>query len=97
MPIAGLFALLWNFWQQSEIDEQEEKTKSLDEQVQRLRELHAKHHELLRKMLVVLEREVGQDIDADGSIGELLRTPESTPGVEAIEQTPVKPDAQAGR
>ena len=96
-PVVGLFALLWNFWQQSEIDEQAERGKSLEEQIQTLRDLHAKHHELLRKMLVVLEQRVGQDIDADGVIGELLKTPVPDAGAGTSPQPSADPGAAADR
>jgi predicted HTH domain antitoxin len=61
--------IFWDLIQQSEIQEQSEKAKSLEEKVSILeKELNATKI-LLRKTLVTLENHLGKDIDGDGKLG----------------------------
>jgi hypothetical protein len=61
--------IFWDLIQQSEIQEQSKKAKSLEEKVSILeKELNATKI-LLKKTLVTLENHLGKDIDGDGKLG----------------------------
>jgi len=61
--------LFWDLIQQSQIEEQNEKAMSLEQRVVNLEEELKKTRVLLQKTLTILEKQVGRDIDGDGTIG----------------------------
>ena len=61
--------LFWDLMQQSQISEQQGRAESLEQRVRQLeRELYDTR-QLLHKLVTVLEREYGKDIDGDGQVG----------------------------
>ena len=61
--------LFWNLIQQSQISDQQAKSKSLEDRVEYLEEELRNTQELLFKTLKVLEEYTDQDINGDGKIG----------------------------
>lgn len=61
--------IFWDLIQQEQIEDQKEKSASLEDRVGMLEEQLAKTHALLIKTLHVLEKHLNQDIDMDGKIG----------------------------
>jgi hypothetical protein len=61
--------LFWNLIQQSQINEQYDKSQSLELRVAYLEEELRNTQELLLKTLKVLEEYTNQDINGDGKIG----------------------------
>ncbi|MCH8880502.1 MAG: hypothetical protein IID34_11540 [Planctomycetes bacterium] len=61
--------LFWDLMQQSQISKQRETAATLDARVERLEHDLRHTRELLHRLVVVLERQSGQDIDQDGKIG----------------------------
>jgi hypothetical protein len=59
----------WDLIQQSAIQEQSEKSNSLEERVLILEKELNNTKMLLRKTLLVLEKHLGKDIDGDGKLG----------------------------
>ncbi len=61
--------LFWDLMQQSQISEQNGRADSLEGRVMRLEnELHQTKCQI-HKLIVILEKELGKDIDGDGEIG----------------------------
>ena len=61
--------IFWDLIQQSAIQDQEDKTKSLEERVEQLEQELATTKTLLHKTLVALETHLVKDIDGDGKTG----------------------------
>ena len=61
--------LFWDLMQQSQISKQRETAATLDARVEQLEHDLGHTRELLHRLVVVLERQSGQDIDQDGKIG----------------------------
>jgi hypothetical protein len=61
--------IFWDLIQQSEIQEQSEKAKNLEERVLQLETELSKTNSLLKKTLITLENYLGKDIDGDGKLG----------------------------
>ena len=61
--------LFWDLMQQSQISKQRETAATLDARVEQLEHDLRHTRELLHRLVVVLERQSGQDIDQDGKIG----------------------------
>ncbi|MFZ7104203.1 MAG: hypothetical protein ACOWWO_16315 [Peptococcaceae bacterium] len=61
--------LFWDLIQQSAIDEQQERSQTLEKRVAFLEEELARTQRLLQKTLQVLEEYTSNDIDGDGKIG----------------------------
>ena len=61
--------LFWDLMQQSQISEQRGRAESIEERVNQLEnELYATR-KLLSKLVYILEKEYGKDIDGDGRVG----------------------------
>lgn len=60
---------LWDLIQQSEINSHRQRADTLEGRVAVLEESLAQTNELVRLLLQRLERTLGKDLDADGSIG----------------------------
>ena len=61
--------IFWDLLQQSEIQEQGEKAKKLEDRVLQLENELADTKKVLRKTLVALENYLKTDIDGDGKLG----------------------------
>lgn len=61
--------LIWDLLQESKINKQQERTGTLEERVTRLENELKETRELLYKLMTVLEKTVGRDIDGDNKIG----------------------------
>lgn len=61
--------IFWDLIQQSEIQKQNKKSKSLEERILLLENELAATKTILHKTLVTLEVYLKKDIDADGKIG----------------------------
>ena len=61
--------LFWDLIQQSQISEQRSRADTLENRVQYLEDELIKTRKLLYKLVVLLEKEYGKDIDADGRVG----------------------------
>jgi len=61
--------LFWDVIQQSQIEEQKGKAKSIEERVTALEIELANTKSLLLKTLLILESRSGHDINDDGAIG----------------------------
>lgn len=59
----------WDLIQHTQIQEQGEKAKSLEEKVAFLEKKLEKTNEILQKTLLALENHLGKDIDGDGKMG----------------------------
>lgn len=61
--------LFWDLMQQSQISEHKDRADSLEDRVNRLEsQLHQTRCQL-HDVIVILEKELGKDIDGDGKIG----------------------------
>ena len=61
--------LFWDLMQQSQISDQRKRASSLEGRVSQLEtELH-ETRELVHRLVSVLEKEYGKDIDGDGRVG----------------------------
>ena len=61
--------LFWDLMQQSQISEQRGRANSLEGRVSQLEaELH-ETRQLVHRLVSVLEKEYGKDIDGDGRVG----------------------------
>jgi Tfp pilus assembly protein PilN len=65
----SVMGFFWNLLQQSQISEQHQRAKSLEERVSALEEELEKTQKLLVKTLQALEEYTNYDIDGDGKIG----------------------------
>jgi hypothetical protein len=61
--------LFWDLIQQSEIQEQSDKSKDLEARVLVIEKELNETKILLKKTLLILEKHVGKDIDGDGKLG----------------------------
>ena len=61
--------LFWDLMQQSQISEQRGRAESLEERVNQLENGLYETRQLLHKLVSILEREYGKDIDGDGRVG----------------------------
>lgn len=61
--------LFWDLIQQNQISNQQRHAENLEERVAWLEREADRTHELLQRLLQVLEDRFGQDIDGDGRIG----------------------------
>lgn len=61
--------LFWDLLQQSEIQDQKDKSKNLEDRVLFLENELQKTNQLLRKTLIALEDYLQKDIDGDGKTG----------------------------
>ena len=61
--------LFWDLIQQSQISEQRGRADSLDERVKQLEDELYETRQLLHKLVSILEKEYGKDIDGDGRVG----------------------------
>jgi len=55
--------------QQSQLSNQDQRTQTVENRVQRLEREVRETRELLHKLISVLEREYGKDLDGDGRVG----------------------------
>ena len=61
--------LFWDLMQQSQLSSQNERTDSVENRVERLEGGLRETRRLLHKLISVLEREYGKDLDGDGRVG----------------------------
>lgn len=61
--------LFWDLMQQSQISEQRGRAESLEERVDQLESRLYETRQLLHKLVSILEKEYGKDIDGDGHVG----------------------------
>lgn len=61
--------LFWDLMQQSQISDHSQRTQTVENRVQRLERELSETRELLHKLISVLEREYGKDLDGDGRVG----------------------------
>ena len=61
--------LFWDLIQQSQISEQRGRADSLEERVNQLENELYETRQLLHKLVSILEKEYGKDIDGDGRVG----------------------------
>lgn len=61
--------IFWDLIQQSQLEDQKTKAKTLEDRVEVLETRLAKTQALLQKTLVALETHIGKDIDGDGVTG----------------------------
>ncbi len=61
--------LFWDLMQQSQISEQRGRAESLEERVNQLENELVETRGLLYKLVSILEKEYGKDIDGDGRVG----------------------------
>ena len=61
--------LFWDLIQQSQISDQRSRAASLEERVQRLESDLAKTQVTVHELLQLLETQLGEDLDRDGSVG----------------------------
>ncbi|MFT4587400.1 MAG: chaperonin cofactor prefoldin [Candidatus Binatia bacterium] len=61
--------LFWDLMQQSQLSNQDQRTQTVENRVQRLEREVRETRELLHKLISVLEREYGKDLDGDGRVG----------------------------
>lgn len=61
--------LFWDLMQQSQLSSQNERTDSVENRVERLEGELRETRQLLHKLISVLEREYGKDLDGDGRVG----------------------------
>lgn len=61
--------IFWDLMQQSQLSEQDQRTQTVENRVQRLERESRETRELLHKLISVLEREYGKDLDGDGRVG----------------------------
>ena len=60
---------LWDLIQQSQISEQKQQTRTLEQRVEGLERELGETRRLLHTLLVRLESSLGEDIDRDGKVG----------------------------
>ena len=61
--------LFWDLIQQGQIDDQRNRASTLEDRVAELESRLGSTQKLLRLLLERLEKELGEDIDKDGSVG----------------------------
>lgn len=61
--------LFWDLMQQSQISEQAGRAESLEGRVRRLENDLHQTRRVLHKLVTILEKEYGKDIDGDGQVG----------------------------
>ena len=61
--------LFWDLIQQSQISKQRGRADSLEERVNQLENEMYETRQLLHKLVSILEKEYGKDIDGDGRVG----------------------------
>ncbi|MHC4780660.1 MAG: hypothetical protein ACYTFG_18985 [Planctomycetota bacterium] len=61
--------LFWDLIQQNQISNQQRQSENLDQRVAWLEREVDRQNELINRLLDVLEKRFGQDIDGDGRIG----------------------------
>ena len=61
--------LFWDLMQQSQISEQRGRADSLEGRVRQLENDLRQTRQVLHKLVTVLEREYGKDIDGNGRVG----------------------------
>ena len=61
--------LFWDLIQQSQISEQRGRADSVEERVKQLEDELYETRQLLHKLVSILEKEYGKDIDGDGRVG----------------------------
>jgi len=61
--------LFWDLIQQGQIDKQRNRASTLEDRVAELESRLGSTQQLLRLLLERLEKELGEDIDKDGSVG----------------------------
>ncbi|MEP1152345.1 MAG: hypothetical protein ABJH08_11510 [Balneola sp.] len=61
--------IFWDLIQQSQLEDQKTKAKTLEDRVEVLETRLAKTQALLQKTLEALETHIGKDIDGDGVTG----------------------------
>ncbi len=61
--------LFWDLIQQSQISDQRSRAASLEERVQRLENDLANTQVTVHELLQLLETQLGEDLDRDGSVG----------------------------
>lgn len=61
--------LFWDLIQQSQISEQRNRAESLEDRVYQLEKELTQTRRVLHKLVSILEKEYGKDIDGDGRIG----------------------------
>lgn len=64
---------LWDLIQQGEINSHRERATTLEGRVAQLEQRLDETNDLVRLLLQRLERDLGKDLDGDGSIGPPLR------------------------
>ncbi len=61
--------LFWDLIQQSQISKQRGRADSIEERVNQLENELDETRQLLHKLVSILEKEYGKDIDGDGRVG----------------------------
>jgi len=61
--------LFWDLMQQSQISDQRGRAESLEQRVRQLENGLAETRQLLHKLVSILEKEYGKDVDGDGRVG----------------------------
>jgi hypothetical protein len=61
--------LFWDLLQQSQIDDQKAKSVSLEQRVSQLEGQLRDTQLIINRLLEILERRFGEDLDGDGQIG----------------------------
>ena len=61
--------LFWDLIQQSQISEQRNRAETLEERVSMLEDELRSTRKVIFKLVSILEKEYGKDIDGDGQIG----------------------------
>ena len=59
----------WDLYQQSQIDQHRDRSKSLEARVEALERDNDRLAKLLREVIGRLEKHVGVDLDKDGRVG----------------------------
>jgi len=61
--------LFWDLVQQSQISEQRGRAESLEGRISQLENEVSETRQLLHRLVSILEKEFGKDIDGDGRVG----------------------------
>jgi len=61
--------LFWDLMQQSQISDQRGRAESLEQRVSHLEKGLYETRQVLHKLVSILEKEYGKDIDGDGQVG----------------------------
>ena len=61
--------LFWDLVQQSQISEQKGRSESVEQRVGQLEKELYETRRLLHRLVSILEKEYGKDIDGDGRVG----------------------------